>query len=241
MVISRLSETFPLFYERDFFMSENKNTQRIKSIVVLAMFAALAFVIELVFRIRVAGFLTFDAKDAVITIGSLFYGPLSGIIISLVISFIEMITISTTGIWGFIMNFVSTAAFAGVASLIYKKNRTLNGALIGLAAGSASMVVLMMIMNLIITPIYTGMTVQAVADMILPILLPFNLAKVVLNSAFVLLLYKPIFIGLKAAHLAEGEVNFRFDKKTVIVAVLGFALVAVALVVFFVVLGAKLG
>ena len=90
-------------------MSENSNSKRIKTLVVLAMFAALAFVVEIVFHIKVAGFLTFDAKDAVITIGSLFYGPISGIIVSLVIAFIEMITISTTGFWGFIMNFVSTA------------------------------------------------------------------------------------------------------------------------------------
>ena len=222
-------------------MSDSKKSNRfdVRTIVVLAIFAALAFVVEVVFHIRVS-FLTFDAKDAVITIGSLFYGPISGIIVSLVIAFIEMITISTTGFWGFVMNFVSTATFAGVASLIYKKKRTLNGAFIGLAAGSVSMVIVMLIMNLLITPIYTGMSVQAVAEMILPLLLPFNLAKAVLNTALVLLLYKPVFIGLKAAHLAEGEMNFRFDKNTIIVIVSGIVLMTAALVVFFVVLGANI-
>ncbi len=221
-------------------MSESKNLKHIKTIVVLAMFAALAFVIQLVFRITVAGFLTFDAKDAVITIGSLFYGPISGIIVSLIIAFIEMVTISSTGFWGFLMNFISTATYAGVASLIYKNKRTLNGALIGLASGSAGMVIVMLIMNLIITPIYTGMSTEAVANMILPILLPFNVAKAVLNAAFVLLLYKPVFIGLKAAHLVEGEKDFRFDKKSVFAIILGVVLLISALIVFFVVLGAKI-
>ena len=223
-------------------MSESKNLKHIKTIVVLAMFAALAFVIQLVFRITVAGFLTFDAKDAVITIGSLFYGPISGIIVSLIIAFIEMVTISSTGFWGFLMNFISTATYAGVASLIYKNKRTLNGALIGLASGSAGMVIVMLIMNLLITPIYMAgmLSTEDVANMILPILLPFNVAKAVLNSAFVLLLYKPVFIGLKAAHLVEGEKDFRFDKKTVFAIILGVVLLISALIVFFVVLGAKI-
>jgi hypothetical protein len=116
----------------------------------------------------------------------------------------------------------------------------LNGALIGLASGSAGMVIVMLIMNLIITPIYTGMSTEAVANMILPILLPFNVAKAVLNAAFVLLLYKPVFIGLKAAHLVEGEKDFRFDKKSVFAIILGVVLLISALIVFFVVLGAKI-
>ena len=90
-----------------------------KKLVGMAMFAALAYSVTFVFRIPVM-FLTFDAKDAIIIIASLIYGPVSGIIISLTVALIELITISGTGVYGFIMNFASSAVFSAVAALVYK-------------------------------------------------------------------------------------------------------------------------
>ena len=60
------------------------------------------------------------------------FGPVSGVVISFLVAFIEMISISGTGPWGFLMNFVSSAVFAGGASLIYRYTprikKTLSGA-----------------------------------------------------------------------------------------------------------------
>ena len=77
-----------------------------KRLVGMAMFAALAYAVTFVFRIPVM-FLTFDAKDAIIIISSLIYGPLAGVFISLTVALLELITISGTGVYGFIMNFAS--------------------------------------------------------------------------------------------------------------------------------------
>ena len=76
----------------------------IYKMVVLSLFCAMAYIFVFVFRIKVS-FLTFDAKDAIITVCSLLYGPLSGVIVSLVVSFLEFITVSDTGLYGLIMNF----------------------------------------------------------------------------------------------------------------------------------------
>ena len=86
----------------------NKSNKSIdtKALVGIAMFAALAYGVTFVFRIPVM-FLTFDAKDTLITIASLIYGPVSGIVLSLLVALIELITISGTGVYGFIMNFAS--------------------------------------------------------------------------------------------------------------------------------------
>ena len=157
---------------------ENQNKKQnfldTKRLVGMAMFAALAYGVTFVFRIPVQ-FLTFDAKDAVLTIAAFMYGPLAAIIMALIPAFIELITISGTGIYGFLMNFMSSACFAFVASLIYKYKRTLNGAIIALYVSTIATVSLMMVLNIIITPLYMGVERSAVISLIPSLLLPFNL------------------------------------------------------------------
>ena len=82
------------------------------------MFASLAFVVSLVFRFPVL-FLTFDAKDAIITIASFIYGPVVAPVMSLVVALVEMVTYSETGMYGFIMNFASSTAFSLTADMIF--------------------------------------------------------------------------------------------------------------------------
>ena len=72
------------------------NLLNVRSIVGMAMFAALAYGVTFVFRIPVS-FLTFDAKDAVLTVASFIYGPLASLILALIPALIELITISGTG------------------------------------------------------------------------------------------------------------------------------------------------
>ena len=91
----------------------------VKKLVGIAMFAALAYIATFIFRINVM-FLTFDVKDAVITIASFIYGPIAALVMSLTVALLELITISGTGVYGFIMNFLSTATF----SLNFCCNRT---------------------------------------------------------------------------------------------------------------------
>ena len=50
----------------------------VKKISVTALFCAIAFLMTFVFRFKV-GFLTFDLKDAVISVISLLYGPIYGV------------------------------------------------------------------------------------------------------------------------------------------------------------------
>ena len=56
----------------------------------MAMFAALAYGVTFVFRIPVS-FLTFDAKDAVLTVAAFIYGPLASVIMALIPALIELI------------------------------------------------------------------------------------------------------------------------------------------------------
>ena len=174
-------------------------------IAVIAMFTALAYVSVIVCKPipNVAGFLSYEPKDAIIVIAGLLISPLASALISLLVSFIEMITISTTGPYGLIMNVLSTCAFAVPAAWIYHKNRTKKGAVIGLATGVILMVICMLLWNYIITPLYMKVDRSVVAGMMLSVFLPFNLIKGGINAGITLLLYKPIVSALRSARLVE--------------------------------------
>lgn len=172
-----------------------------KSLTLTAMFCALAFTMTAVIRIPVVLFLKYDPKDIIITLCGFILGPLSAIVVSVVTSLIEMVTISDTGPIGCIMNIISSCSFAFTAALIYKKKKTLSGAAIGLISGCIAMTAVMLVWNYCITPLYMGYPREAVAELLLPAFLPFNLIKSLLNAAFAFLLYKPVVGALRKTHL----------------------------------------
>ena len=209
----------------------NNSKINTKKLVGIAVFAALAFGVTLVFRLPVS-FLTFDAKDAILVVASFIYGPVAAVLMSLIISILE-ISISDTAVIGAIMNFVSSAAFAGVASLIYKKKRTFNGALIGLFTSVAVTTGLMMLMNILITPFYMGVDRSVVISMLPTVLLPFNFAKTLMNGAIAMLIYKPVAVALRRAKLVDGKpMDTKFGKQSIITIIVGTLSLAVAITVF---------
>ena len=178
---------------------------KIKKLCMAALFCALAIASTYIMHIKVM-FLTFDAKDAVITIAGLLFGPLYSVAISLVVSLVEFITIGDAGFWGFLMDFISTALFSTVCALIYKYKKNIKGAVTGLVAAIFAMTAFMLLFNLFIVPIYTpNFTTAAVAKMVPTLFLPFNLTKATLNSAIVLVLYKPASTAMKAARVLPSN------------------------------------
>ena len=175
--------------------------EKMKKLTVLAMLSAIAYVAVALLRFPVVLFLSYEPKDVVIAIGGFLYGPLAALGISLVVSFIEMLTISSTGWIGFVMNFLSSAAFAGTAALLYCKKRTQGSAIAGLFGGALLMTVLMLLWNYLITPLYMHTARADVAAMLVPVFLPFNLLKGCLNATITVLLYKPVVQGLRHTHL----------------------------------------
>ena len=215
----------------------NKRITSYKTIASIAMLSALAFLARLIFKIPVS-FLTFDIKDSIIALGGMIFGPVSGVVIALLVSLIEMI-ISETGPIGFVMNFVSSAAFAGTAALIYKFKRTFNGAIIGLFSAVGTTTAVMLLMNLLLTPIYQNVPVNVVIGMLPTLFLPFNFAKTLLNAAIVMLIYKPVVVALRKARIIEGRpMDTKFGKESVITIIIS-ALSLITAVVIFVILNTK--
>lgn len=175
-----------------------------KKLATLAMLSALAFAIMAVSKLlpSVEGFLDFDFKDVVICIAGFVYGPLSALAMIVVVCILEMFSpFSSSGIIGCIMNIVATASFCCPACYIYKHNHTMKGAVLGLVTGLVLLIITMLAWNYFLTPIYRGMPREAIADMLLPIFLPFNAVKGGLNMTATLLLYKPVVGALRSAKL----------------------------------------
>ena len=175
----------------------------VKKMVTLAMLAAIAYLMVNLIRIPVVLFLKYEPKDVIITIGGFLFGPMAAFIVSGIVSLLEMVTISETGIVGCIMNLISTCSFACVAAFVYKKQHTLKGAITGLGLGSVLMVGTMLLWNWLITPLYMGVDRATVEGMLIPAFLPFNLLKAGLNSALTIGLYKPLSSALRKVGLIE--------------------------------------
>ena len=198
-----------------------QNNDKLKALLCMAMMAALAVVADIFLRIPgIGGFLTYEPKDVILTIGGFIFGPLAGILMSLIVCVIEMVTVSTTGFIGLLMNFLASAVFVGVSTVIYSRKKTLSRAIAGLVAGSLSMLVIMLLWNYIITPIFLGVPREAVLGMFLPLLIPFNLLKAALNSALVLFLYKGVVTALRKSKLIPTRESNDGEKKRLNTAIL---------------------
>ena len=176
-----------------------------KKMVLLAMISAMAFLMVALIRIPVVLFLSYEPKDVIITIGGFILGPAAAFLSSLVVSLIEMFTLSDTGIIGAVMNLLSTCSFACTAAFIYKKKHTITGAIAGLAAGSVCMIAIMLLWNYLITPLYMGVEREVISGMLIPAFLPFNALKAGFNSALTLALYKPVVNALRKARLLSAQ------------------------------------
>ena len=93
-----------------------------KKIAMLGVLAALAYLSVVLINIPVVSvdFLKYEPKDVVIALGGFMFGPLPAALLSVVVSLLEMVTISSTGIIGCVMNILSTWGFACVAAIVYK-------------------------------------------------------------------------------------------------------------------------
>lgn len=218
------------------FLGGTMSNKRVNKITTIAMLTAITYVVMLVGRVPIVpgfDFLKYDPSDVIVTLGGFIWGPLVSFIVSPVVAFIEMITASGTGPIGFLMNVIQTLSFAGTATLIYKKKRTLAGAVCGLLIATAFTTVVMLLWNYLITPIYQNVPRDVVKEMLVPIFLPFNLLKSAINASFTFLLYKPVVSALsksKKIMLVENKKKGKFGFFTaVFVAILLASVIAVLL------------
>jgi len=211
-----------------------------QKVVTLAMMCAISFVVMWLSKllpplIPTVGFLKYDAKDIIIALSGFMFGPLDAVIISVVVSLIEMITISDTGIIGFLMNIISTCAFVLPAAIIYARKPKLSSAIVGLVISCVVVSAVMMLWNYVVTPYYMKVPRDLVVSLLLPGFLPFNLIKSVINAALTMLIYKPLVIALRSAKLLpESSSGKGGSKSRINIGVIIGAVIVLAMCVLFI-------
>ena len=162
----------------------------------MALLVAVSVVLIYAIRfplVPAAAFLEYDPADIPILIGALAYGPLAGVMLTVIASVIQGLTVSAgSGLYGIVMHIIATSTLVIVAGSIYKVRRTKSGAVLALVCGTLAMGLIMMPANHFITPMFTGWPTEAVDALLLPGILPFNLIKAGLNSIVTFLVYKTV-------------------------------------------------
>ena len=170
--------------------------ERLKRLVVLAMLAAISVVLVWAVHvplIPVVSFLEYDPADVPILIATMAYGPVAGVVLTVVVSVIQGLTVSAgSGVYGIIMHIIATSTLVLVAGTVYRLRHTRGGAVLGLVLGTLAMGLVMMPANHFITPAFTGWPVAQVDALLSPGILPFNLLKAGLNSGVTFVVYKTV-------------------------------------------------
>ena len=157
------------------------------------MLAALSCLMMLIRFPLFLPFLEYDMADVPILIGTFLYGPWWGLLLTGAVCVLQGVTVSAgSGVIGILMHFFATGGFVIVAGLLYRRFHTFRGALLSLACGSLTMIALMVPLNLVFTGYFMGTPIQAILDLLLPAIIPFNAVKALGNSLLTLLLYKSV-------------------------------------------------
>ncbi|AXH98840.1 ECF transporter S component [Sporosarcina sp. PTS2304] len=177
------------------------NNKRLRKLILVAILGSISTVLmQFNFPIpAMPGFLKIDFSEIPAVMAIMTMGPVAGIGVELLKNIMHwFLSGSPTGVpVGEIANFVTGILFIMPIYWIFMKYRSAKGLVAGLIAGTTAMAVGMSLLNyLVFLPMYTyflGMppvTGNALYQMIILGILPFNLIKGVMLLAISLMLYK---------------------------------------------------
>lgn len=181
-------------------MQNNQNPQlhvqsKTSRLAKMAMLIAISIVLVSIIHFPIfpaVAFLEYDPADIPILIGTFAFGPLGGLLMVLVTSVIQGVTVSAhSGVYGILMHVIATGMFVLVAGLIYRGKKSKKHAILALVAGVIAMTAVMLPANLFITPYFMGVP-RAVVIQLLPFILAFNFIKAGINGIITFFLYKRI-------------------------------------------------
>lgn len=190
-------------------MNKSANVQRANDRMVFVMtrcaiLAAMAVILYYI-EIPVVAFYKLDLSSLPALLAGFAMGPLAGFVIIVVKNLIHMLG-SSTAMVGELADILMSGVFVVVASLIYKNNKTLKGAIMAMTLSVLALIVAAVLVNyFVLIPTYQklfGMDVTAILGMVgisgvdslvklvLMVTAPFNLLKGCVISVITFLLYK---------------------------------------------------
>ncbi len=180
------------------------STANLTRMAILAAAASVLFIFD--FPIGMP-FYKLDLSNIPVLIGAFAMGPVAGVLI-LTVKGLTGLLHSTSGGIGELADFIMGLALILPAALIYQKNKTRKGAIIGMAVGVVCAVIVSVFVNKwIMLPFYMGAFhmnmdqlvaaahwdgVDSEWKLLLIITAPFNLIKGLVISLVTALIYKPL-------------------------------------------------
>lgn len=187
------------------------STVKTRNLVRVGILGAIAFglmFLDMPLAFVAPGFMKLDISDVPGLIAGFAMGPVNGVLVQLVKNLLN-ITKSTTGGVGELSNFIVGSSFVLASSLIYRRNKTIKSALIGLVVGVLTMTALAMASNyFVVFPLYAKLmipmetilnmgkavnpNIDSLWSMILLSVMPFNIIKGAINGLVAFIAYKRV-------------------------------------------------
>lgn len=163
-----------------------------RRLAITAFFCALSFVMTFV-EIPIfppASYLTFDPSGIVSFVAAYAFGPSMGVLVCVITWLVR--TLFVFNPYGHIMAVLATVTLIVPAALVWRRAQSTKGLVGGMVLGGLVCIVACILGNIVITPLYSSVSTADVIAMIVPILLPFNLIKIVINCVVTALVRKPV-------------------------------------------------
>lgn len=183
----------------------NSNKWDTRTLVIMALLCAVSVLLSFLELpiFPAAPFLKYDASAVPAMLSGFSFGPAAGVAVGIVSALVHGLMVGDFP--GMLMNMLVVLGFVLPAALVYRKSQSTKAAIVGLVLSIVFALLLAIAGNLIITPMYMGAPLESVIAMIIPILVPFNLLKGVLNAALTMLALKTLGGMLAPKKKASGK------------------------------------
>ena len=177
------------------------NSSRVNMIAKVGVFSAIAFFLQWIggmMPFKVGGFLEIEFSDLPAIILTFAVGPLAGVLVELIKNILHT-PFTTTGFVGEFANFIINGLYVLVCGIVYRKMKTKKGAVLALSLGVLSLVISGFFVNLfIMLPLYMAdAPFSAKMAIVTGTIIPFNIAKGMVQGIITMLIYKKISHILK--------------------------------------------
>ena len=173
------------------------STKRITGMAVMSAMSIILVAIPFL-RIQpfpIAPFLEYDAGDIPIMMATFIYGPMAGMMVTVIVSLIQGLAFSFGGgAIGILMHIIATGAFVLTGGVLFRfikdsKLPKIASLSISIVVGVIGWLIGSISFNVLLTPIFMGVPREGVISLLLPAILPFNIMKSGINGTIAGVLY----------------------------------------------------
>lgn len=160
-------------------------TRNVRWLVFIGMLGAAAFILMATIQVPIlpsAPYLRYDPSDVIGLIAAIIAGPVAGVAVVALKDALYLL-FRARSIFGPLANFIAVATFVGVSGWLLRGKRLTLSTLVGAcAAGGLARVLVMIPANFVILNLQFGMPPSRVSDLLLPVIIPFNVMASVINT-----------------------------------------------------------